>query len=34
MVAEEFKLFLKGILLNKRRVRNEIKWNLEKIMMV
>ena len=34
MGAEEFKVFFKGILFNKRRVRNEIKWKLEKIMMV
>ena len=35
MGAEEFiKASFKGILFNKRRARNEIKWKLEKIMMV
>ena len=34
MGAEEFKVPFKGILFNKRRVRNEIKRKLEKIMMV
>ena len=34
MGAEEFKVCFKGILFNKRRVRNEIKWELEEIMMV
>ena len=33
MGAEEFKAF-KGILFNKRKVTNEIKWKVEKIMMV
>ena len=33
MGAEESKVSLKGILFNKRRVRNEIKWKLEEIMM-
>ena len=32
--AKEFKVSFKRILFNKRRERNEIKWNLEKIMMV
>ena len=34
MGAKEFKVSFKRILFNKRRERNEIKWNLEKIMMV
>ena len=34
MGAKEFELSFKEILFDKRRVRNEIKWKLEKIMMV
>ena len=34
MGAKDFKVSFKGILFNSRRVRNEIKWKLEKIMMV
>ena len=34
MGTEEFKVSFKGILFNKRRLRNEIKWKVEKIMMV
>ena len=34
MGAKVFKVSFKRILFNKRRERNEIKWNLEKIMMV
>ena len=34
MEGEEFKVSFKGILFSRRRVRNEIKWKLEKIMMV
>ena len=34
MGAEEFKVSFKGILFDRRRVRNEIKWKLEKIMIV
>ena len=30
MGAEEFKVSFKGILFNKRRVRNEIKWKIRK----
>ena len=30
MEAEEFKVSFKGILFSRRRVRNEIKWKLEK----
>ena len=28
MGAEDFKVSFKGILFNKRRVRNEIKWKI------
>ena len=34
MRAKESKVSFKGILFNRRRVRNEIKWKLENIMMV
>ena len=34
MGAKEFKISFKGILFNKRIVRNEINWKLEKIIMV
>ena len=34
MGAKEFKVSFKGILFNRRRVRNEIKWKLEEILMV
>ena len=30
MGVEEFKVSLRGILFNKRRVRNEIKWKIRK----
>ena len=30
MGAEEFKVSFKGILFNKSRVRNEIKWKIRK----
>ena len=34
MGAKEFKVSFKRMLFNKKRERNEIKWNLGKIMMV
>ena len=34
MAVKEFKVSFKGLLFNRRRVSNEIKWKLEKIMMV